>query len=400
MKKFSLLLLTMALLLLCSAQASNIDKAVLTAEPWVNPFGTQLVFGANSKGKMVAPTGDVTNFDYEVSGDSVTYTYKFWGDFTTGATFVYGEEDGIRFLCLDEAGKLTSASYYQASKIDTVRQMAEEKLETYAVQFGEKIDLGFMEYTPETLQNTFTIESSGVDMGGSYQAGDGRKYVAVYGTVKNTGKRELKIENISCTLTLDNGKSYAGSAEVDTANQLGDTLAPTKSGTLILFFAVPEGEADSYASADVVLAMRDELSANVAFPGFGDFVFELHVDKAMAAAAKQEPARTKVYIEESPALPSPESYGDCYKSGSNVSETNGKVTQISCSYKPYDSNKARSLLQAYRAGLIADGYTVSGSASNFTVSLSNTKLAEVSLQSGTIKMSIMPGNEKMKPAKK
>lgn len=139
MKKFSLLLLTMALLLLCSAQASNIDKAVLTAEPWVNPFGTQLVFGANSKGKMVAPTGDVTNFDYEVSGDSVTYTYKFWGDFTTGATFVYGEEDGIRFLCLDEAGKLTSASYYQASKIDTVRQMAEEKLETYAVQFGEKL---------------------------------------------------------------------------------------------------------------------------------------------------------------------------------------------------------------------------------------------------------------------
>lgn len=81
MKKFSLLLLTMALLLLCSAQASNIDKAVLTAEPWVNPFGTQLVFGANSKGKMVAPTGDVTNFDYEVSGDSVTYTYKFWGGF-------------------------------------------------------------------------------------------------------------------------------------------------------------------------------------------------------------------------------------------------------------------------------------------------------------------------------
>lgn len=149
-----------------------------------------------------------------------------------------------------------------------------------------------------------------------------------------------------------------------------------------------------------MLAMRDELSANVAFPGFGDFVFELHVGKALAAAAKQEPARAKVYIEESPALPSPESYGDCYKSGSNVSKTNGKVTQISYSYKPYDSNKAQSLLQAYRAGLIADGYTVSGSASNFTVSLSNTKLAEVSLQSGTIKMSIMPGNEKMKPAKK
>ena len=398
MKKSVMLLVAMILSLsfLCTAHAATIDTSVLTAESWVNPSGSTLTFDSNNKGKLVGNTGYITDFDYEVSGDSVTYSYKFWGDFTTGATFVYGESDGIPFLCLNQAGDLTSAAYYPASKIDTVRQMAEEKMETFEIPFGEEIDLGFINFTVDTLQNTLAIESAS-KQGVSYRASDGMIYVTVSGNAKNTGKRELNVANLSCALTLSNGNSYVGTATVDCQNNLNSTFPPAQNGTLILYFAVPEEDAKNYATADILLAMKDELAANVSFPGFGDFVFTLHADEAMAATAQQEPVRDKVYIEESPALPSPESYGDCFKSGSSVSSSNGKVSKIKYSYSSYDSSKAAELMQAYKEGLIADGYTVSGSDVNFTVSIANTKLAEVSLDSGSIKMDIVPGNDKLKP---
>lgn len=398
-KLFSFLTaLMLALSAFTVASAAPDVSALLTAEPWTNTIGSKLNFKTNGTGTLVGTAGNVTDFTYKIAGDSITYSYKYWGNFSIDTTVVMGEENGIAYLCVGNAGPLTSAAWYPESKIDAVRQMAQEKFETYTIPFGEEIDLGFLKLTPTRMQNTGRI-SGNKEFGTSYLAPDGNTYVVLYGNIQNTGNRELNLENICCELTLDNGQTYSASGSSIYQDDLEEILPPMGKGEFFANFIVPVSEAKAFKSGKVILSMKEGLTSNISFAGFGDFIFELQIDETMAKATQTEPARAKVYFKESPALPTPESYAECFQSGSRVSSSNGKVSKISYSFQGFGSSGLMDIFNAYKEGLKADGYTVSSGTKSFTVSMNGKKLAEVTLNSSAIDFNIMTGNDRLSPLK-
>lgn len=391
-----LVVLMLTLSVFATANAATSVASTLTAEPWKNALGSTLNFNSNGTGTLVGPAGNVTEFTYKTSGNSATYSYKYWGNFTLDTTVVLGEENGIAYLCLNNAGPLTSASWYPQSQIDTVRQMAQERFEPYSIPFGEEIDLGFLKLTLTHMQNTGRI-TGGKQSSTSYLASDGHTYVVLFGTIRNTGNRELNLKNVRCELTLDNGKLYSSSGAVIYQEELKDVLPPMGTGEFFAYFNVPAAEAKAFKTGNVVLSLKDGLTSNISFAGFGDFIFSLEIDEAMARASQKEPAREKVYFKESPALPTPESYADCYQSSSNVSSSNGKVTKIRYSFRSFGTSDLTDIYNAYKDGLKKDGYTVSGSTKSFTVSMNGKKLAEVTLGTSSVDFNIMTGNDRLSP---
>lgn len=388
-----LLALVMGLSLLTTAHAAQDVAAVLTAEPWKNAVGSTLNFKPDGTGSLVGPAGNVTNITYKVSGSSITYSFKYWGDLSLDTVVVMGEEKDIPYLVVGSAGSLTSAAWYPESKIDTVRQMAQDKLEAYGIPFGEEIDLGFLKLTLTHMQNTGRITGGK----SSYMASDGETFVVLFGAIENTGNRELNLGNIRCELTLDNGVTYSAGGSSIYQQDLEEKLPPMGKGEFFARFAVPVDVAKAFKTGKVLLSMVEGLTSNVSFAGFGDFVFELQIDEAMAAASQAEIAREKVYFEESPALPTPESYADCFRSSSNVSSSNGKVTKIRYSFKGYGAVSLTDIFNAYKNGLQKDGYAISSGAKSFTVSMNGKKLAEVTLATSSIDFNIMTGNDRLSP---
>ncbi len=390
-----LLAVAMVLSLFTTAYAVQNVAAVLTAEPWKNAVGSTLNFKTDGTGTLVGPAGDVTNITYKVSGNKITYSFKYWGDLSLDTVVVMGEEKEIPYLVVGSEGSLTSAAWYPASKIGTVRQMAQEKLEAYGIPFGEEIDLGFLKLTLTHMQNTSRITGGR----SSYMASEGETFVVLFGVIENTGSRELNLGNIGCELSLDNGKTYSAEGSSIYQEDLQEKLPPMGKGEFFARFAVPVDEAKVFKTGKVLLSMKDGLTSNVSFAGFGDFVFELQIDEAMAAASQAEILREKVYFKESPALPTPESYADCFSSSSNVSSSNGKVTKIRYSFQGYGSASLTDIYNAYKNGLKEDGYTISGGTKTFTVSMNGKKLAEVTLATSSIDFNIMTGNDRLSPLK-
>ena len=106
--------------------------------------------------------------------------------------------------------------------------------------------------------------------------------------------------------------------------------------------------------------------------------------------------RNRVFFDESPSLPKPESYTDVDRGSRNSTAVNNKMKTLSYSYGPMNKkDKVADVLEAYINGLKADGYTVSGSGKGYTVKNGSKKLCTIT-SGNKMKVDIQLGNENLR----
>ena len=319
MKKIAISLLLILSLILSSAFAEAAQPAdILTAENWVNSVNTCLTFNADGSALMVNDSAMEFDGAWSLSGTDIHFTYNFYGE--RSVDFMLIDENGIPCLTTPDG----SASYYPESQFETVRASSNAELSLYPIQMNEEINLGFAKLIFDSVETTRKI-------GGDsswYPSQSGNNMLCLVGNLENTGNIEYNAGNIAAEFYVNDEYTYTASVRGVLGDKLGTNVPPLSSCRYYIFIELPDALEQNVTSCKVRFSLNDQFKTKPAFLGNGEFCFEIEMDAAALAQAMSGPLREKVYFEECPVLPTPESYVDARQSGSSKSSSNGKVTSI------------------------------------------------------------------------
>ena len=378
MKRILLIIVCLALCLaVCTASADDISSA-LTAAPWVNGPSV-ITFQADGTGTFVNSNEKSFDMTWSAEGSTVSFEYKFYGKRQETLTLLEGA-DGLSLVSADGTETWMPAGTEK-----------EKESNAYAVGTGEEIDLGFINFklTGAELARGLTATKGGRFLNNK----EGSTYYIVTGDITNTGKETIQFNNILCEMDLD-GYIYSADVLAFYDDRLVDKLDPLCSGKLTLAAAVPDTLLEKTKNCQVTLALNDGLVHKASKVDSADFVFTYAVSSEQVAGIGAN--RETVWCEESPALMMPESFLDVNNPSHPVSTSGGKMTYCSYSYSSSFGDDVDTMMNEYYNGLKSAGYSLSGNAEEFTVSLGGKKLAEVSKSiTKRLEVKILPGNEKL-----
>lgn len=387
-KLFSMILMILLLFLSTTAfgEATQTPEQIIVSENWkgLSADSSTFSFSQDGTGSLTYSNGGGLDTTWQLNASQLTVSYELYGK--RSVTYTFEQKDGYYVLSVpDNGGYLV-----RESDLDTLLSEGRSDIETYPVQFDEKLMLGFADITFNTAQVTSTISSKN----GSYMpAAEGTQYFCVVGKISNGSSRALPVNNMSVEFTFDDAYTFSGAVTMDQAGELTSQLPPVSDGILYLYAQIPDNLVKSFKTCSVVISFNDNLAARPMMLKDGSFLFSLAMDESICILAKKGPVRETVYFEECPILPVPTSYADVFQSGSNVSSTNGKTTRIVYRYMVRGNNlKIDQVLSAYVDELTALGFSVT----NNTVFASKTQLATLTLSGETLEINIKPGNEKLK----
>lgn len=388
MKKTISVIIFLCFLFTVYAFAENNITEKLTAETWISASGSRLEFKNGGKGSFVGK--DMT---YETSGNSVTFTYAYWGDKTTSITLYMVEDEDYLCMATTPDADLRHSVWFQESRYEEIRDAANRNMEPYDASFGEEIDLGILKFTLDEVKTTGEIRGSG--SGGFVIIPDESGQPFVFsGTVENTGKAEVNLNNIKASLVVgDETIDSQILIYADADGTLQNKIAPMGKGTLYIARNLTDAQRSKLNGATLTLSMAEDLSSAPSFLGYGDIILRWTVDGEKAeGASSQQLAMT--YFEESPALAEPTSFFSCSQSGKNVSSSQNKLTRIRYSFKGFAGESGAEMASMYCDALKEAGYTVKKSGGNYTVSYSGKTLAEFTGEGDRMTINVTVGNEK------
>ena len=204
MKRMTQWAVALLVLLLTAAGAlAEVDTTVLTAEPWVNSDGMTLIFSDGGKGQMINVQNMAFDTTWTASGDSITYTFSFYGEHSY--TLTMAQENDVPTLTLNDTG----AVYMRKADFEKLaEQKQSEGANFYDLKLGEEVDLGFVKLT---FTGAHTSRKIGEE---TYRVADGgTQFFCLTGSIENTGKAEVSSNMIRCEVVINGEYTYSASTD-------------------------------------------------------------------------------------------------------------------------------------------------------------------------------------------
>ncbi len=364
MKRFLALLLLLTLLPAVPALGEEkIDvPAVILEDTWVNDDYT-MAFSAD--GTAVMTYKDITHEGtWEYVNDMVYFRYQQYGDQTIKLSMT--QKDGIYLL---------SSNYFQL-QMKAVRERNEQEAKETAekkqvdLAWGDEVTLDFMSFSftgAKILRSPYQIIDD-YPQNYYYSQVKGKKYLLVYGSVKNPDQNERWLNRIRAEVVLDEKDTY----KMDVyAIGKGDTylnsiLTKNAAGKLVLSAELPEEAAASFTTAQVRFSLDNYLAGTPQKEFEGDFFFSLNIDEAGVKSARKGVSRKKVFFEvgKNKSVPKPSSYMDAVEEEGGIYQllypATGKVVNAKEYYirSRFDGETPAELVKAYVKKLKDEGLTV------------------------------------------
>ena len=361
MKRFLALLLLLTLLpVLPGLAEEEIDvPAVILGDTWVTD-NFSMSFSADGSGVLTS-NGVTHEGTWEYVNGLVYFRYQQYGDQTLKLTMK--KNDGVCQL---------SCSYFtlrMKADADRIKQEAEEtaKKKTVVLKWGDEITLDFISFSLENAVVLRSLEQMIENTPWTFSPTKGKKYLVVYGTVKNLQNVSIWINNAFAEVTLDGKDTYKmymyAFHQGDT--YINSTLNQDATARLLLSAEIPEAAADSFTTAQVQLNINNFMSSIPQKAYEGDFIFQLGIDESKARSAQKGPARKKVTFTfgKNKSLPSPASYLDVILEDGAEFETMHPSSGKSAKVKHYffrsrfEGDTLQDTVNAYLNALKGDGLT-------------------------------------------
>lgn len=256
------------LLLTAAGALAEADVTVLTAEPWVNSDGTTLIFNDGGKGQMIS--GMTLDTTWTTSGDSVTYTFSFYGEHSY--TLTMAQENDVPTLTLDETGTV----YMPKTEFD---KLAEEKQKEngnlYQLKLGEEVNLGF-------VKMTFTDVEAMDKIGGtmfSLRPLEGQRYFGAVGAIENTGKTEIFTQKVRAEVVINGSYTFRADVYFATSEVYMEVLEPMSKAEIYIVASMEENAIEQIESCEVHFALNDQFKTQPMFVSDGDYAFSIALDE-------------------------------------------------------------------------------------------------------------------------
>ena len=363
MKRFLALLLLLTLLPLVPALGEEeIDvPAVILEDTWVNDDFT-MTFSADGTGVMTYH--DATHEGtWEYVNKMVYFHYQQLGDLTVKLSMT--KRDGEYIL---------SSNFFTLQKKAVREQKEQESKETAeknlkVLEWGEEVALDFMSFSLDDVKVYRSLYQLIDDYQWQFPITKGKKYLVVYGTVKNPDDNERWLGGIRAEVVLDEKDTYKMDVYTVPKGETYYTTGLLKKATQKLFFAaeIPEDVAGSFATAELRFSLYNFLAGTPTKDFEGDFFFRLSIDEAKAKSARKAPARKKTYYTagKNKSIPKPSSYTDVIEESSGsytrMHPTSGKGVDVKGYYfrSQFDGETPEEVVKTYVKGLKSEDLTVS-----------------------------------------
>ena len=387
MKRMTQWAVALLVLLLTAAGAlAEVDTTVLTAEPWVNSDGMTLIFSDGGKGQMINVQNMAFDTTWTASGDSITYTFSFYGEHSY--TLTMAQENDVPTLTLNDTG----AVYMRKADFEKLaEQKQSEGANFYDLKLGEEVDLGFVKLT---FTGAHTSRKIGEE---TYRVADGgTQFFCLTGSIENTGKAEVSSNMIRCEVVINGEYTYSASTDFLFGGAVTNQIAPLTTDEIYITAQLADSVIDMIQTCEVHFSLNDQFKTQPMFVFDGDYAFSISLDEVAMQNATQEQPREMSYFKECPVLPDPTSYAMLRQAGYSSSSLNGKTTNINYRYAAeiYGDDPAP-MFETYLSKLKEEGFTVEAASETYTVSDGRKKLAEITISSDSMSVKLEPGNENL-----
>lgn len=380
-KILSMLLCVLLLLCMTCAAQADVTVADITATPWKNFHGAMIEFKADGTGVTTAVNGYQSTLTWSLDGNVINYHYDSYSYFSYSFTFT--QENGGNVLLAN-----TGEYWYPLAVYEKMyAEYADKPYTPVIVNWNEPVTTDMLEFT----LNGCLIESRISTGSGVVLMPDrsGEVVLCLTGPVENIGMDNARLNRILAECIID-GKSYVvNDFYVTIDSGLVNNLDALYDGTFYIGISVPEDVAMNFTTATLRFAVRDEMVSIPMNYGHADQVYEMELSGDVLRAAV--PEREITYFEEVSTLPTPDNFVDVYQSGSSVSRSNGKITRCRYTFSSMDASASMSsMLKEYVDALKEQGFSISGSSSEYTISKDGKKLATAKVENNKIVVNLIP----------
>ena len=265
---------------------------------------------------------------------------------------------------------------------------------------GEKILTDFLELTvtrAEVRPSLIGSKGSGRVLNPSEKS----QYYCVWGTLTNTGFSDLKLDNMYAEMIFNDKYRYKTDIFVDYEGALKETLEPLCDSDLVIAAKIPNKLVDMMETCSVELVFSEETSYNCNSLESGDYHYVISFNEESMEQAKEGPVREKSFFEECPALPLPQCFMDANEVSSYRNTVGKRANSVKYSYSltghPKNANEIyRTYIDRITAEYGFDCYAESG---EYKAVLNGKTVAYIDCDSMFLEITVVPGNENLKPVK-
>ena len=364
-KRFLAILLLLTLLPLIPALGEDdIDvPAVIVEDTWIDD-NLAMTFAADGTGTLTYK--NITHEGtWEIVNNLVYFRYEQLGEQIVKLTM--SKWDGEYRLSANSF-LLQMKSARERIEQDA-RKAAKKKL--HALEWGEEIALDFMSFTLDDVKVCRSVQQIVEDFPSNYTLSTvkGKKYLLVYGTVKNPDDIARWLGNIRAEAVLDGESTYKMEVycfEKGATYFFNSTLNGNAKGQICFAAEIPEEAAESFKTAQVNFSLYNYLAGTPQKDYEGDFFFTLKIGKAKVKTAKKGASLKKEYYEygKNKSVPKPSSYTEVSESlngaWGSMHPTDGKVYDAKNYFisSRFEGDNAAELSKIYVKGLKGEGLTV------------------------------------------
>lgn len=264
--------LVMAALPYCAAfGGSSPIEDILLSEDWVNVGGTgvPLHFEIGGTGKLITGDGGDIGVFWASAGKQITIIHDYPG--AISYSYILQQQNGLYVLASSSGGRLIRTSDYIR-----LNDESSSFMNTHAVQFGEKVELGFADLSFDSTLITNRLQgSSGKGYLVISQAD--KSYYVILASLTNCSDNTIHITNINGRILIDGEHVFPIRTEAEIDGMLTKELPAHCSGTLFLLAEIPNHIVRNISTATMYIAFDDRFAQIPLTVRDGVFIVEVAV---------------------------------------------------------------------------------------------------------------------------
>ena len=264
-----------------------------------------------------------------------------------------------------------------------------EKAEGPLMQLGEEFAV-----SSATMKFTDTRIAFSIGEGVRMVAREGMPFFGIIGTIKNTGGKNLSVDNIKAELVFNDEFVYTAKVIIAEKRDTNDNfVAPLAEEKVWLYASVPEALMEVMSDCEVRFSVNDNFESLPETVDSGAYTIRLAIDEEICKATINTRYVATDFFAECPVLPTPENYIPVWQFSSYIGTEYASYSYL---YVSERDNAGKDFYNTYVTQLREFGYTIKAiSEIDCEVFSGNTKVAQVYRESEQIRVKIPAGVEKL-----